>query len=102
MQLFSDKELAMKNFCRSHSLPIPQNYAISGKNPILSCLLDQIKQDIELSEKYFDQAALLDDIFEGIKTKKISWPNNFSLMSSEEWIQKMRQPPTSIIMQTKP
>ena len=90
MQLFSDKELAMKNFCRSHSLPLPQNYAIRGKNPILSCLFDQIKQDAELSEKYYDQATLLRDIIEGLKGNKISWPNDFTLMSSEEWIRKMR------------
>ena len=66
-----------------------QDYNFIGKNPILSCLLDQVKQDPELSEKYCNQATLLKDIIEGVEGNKIFWPNEFTLISSEEWIRKM-------------
>ena len=59
---FSDKRLALKNFARSKSLPYPQDYFTFGKNPKLVCLLDQMKADQELSEKYPSQQALLNEI----------------------------------------
>ena len=84
----------MKNFCRSHSLPFPQDYSIIGKNPILSCLVDQMKQDSKLSTKYPNQATFLKSIIKDLEARKISWPNRFTLMSSEKWIQKMRLNPS--------
>ena len=93
MVLFSDRELALKGFFRSQSLPVPQAYWIIGKNPILSCLVDQMKQDSILSAKYPNKATLLKGIIEDLEARKISWPNRCSLMSSEEWIQKMRLNP---------
>ena len=53
-----------------------------------------MKQDSELSTKYCDQATLLKGIIENLEARKIYWPNRFSLMSSEEWIQKMKLDPT--------
>ena len=91
--LFSDKRLILKSFTRSESLPYPQDYRTVGKNPILICLLDQIKPDQELSKKYPNQAALLDDIIAALETERINWPSAFNLMSSEEWIRKMRTDP---------
>ena len=70
--------------------PLPRNYKTLGKNPILICLVDQIKQDSELSEKYPDQATLLKDIIDALETREISWPKSFTLMSSQEWIQRIR------------
>ena len=90
MLLFSDQKLALKEFSRSQYLPVPQDYKTRAKNPILSCLVDQMKQDSELSEKYPDQATLLKGIIEALETRKISWPNGFTLMSSEQWIQRMK------------
>jgi hypothetical protein len=91
--LFSDKRLALKSFSRSQSLPYPQNYKFVGKNPILSCLLDQMKHDQELSINYASQTALIDDITSALETGRIQWPSAFNLMSSEQWIQKMRANP---------
>ena len=88
--LFSDKRLALKSFSRSQSLPCPQYYKAIGNNPILSCLLDQMKHDQELSIKYPSQTALIDDIISALETGRIRWPSAFDLMSSEQWIQKMR------------
>ena len=84
----------MKSFSRSQSLPYPQYYKTIGMNPILSCLLDQMKHDQELSIKYPSQTALIDDITSVLETGRIQWPSAFNLMSSEEWIQKMRADPT--------
>ena len=89
MLSFSDKELDLKDFCRSLSQPMAQDYNFIGKNPILSCLLDQIKQGPEMSEKYGNQETLLKDIIEGLEGNKIFLPNEFTLISSEEWIRKM-------------
>ena len=83
----------MTEFTRSHYLPVPQDYNTIGKNPILICLIDQIKQDSELSEKYPDQATLLKDIIDALETREISWPKSFTLMSSQEWIQRIRTNP---------
>ena len=92
--LFSDKRLALKSFSRSQSLPYPQDYMTTGLNPILSCLLDQMKYDQELSIKYPSQTAFIDDITSALETGRIQWPSAFNLMSSEQWIQKMRANPT--------
>ena len=91
--LFSDKRLALKSFSRSQSLPYPQDYMTIGMNPILSCLLDQMKHDQELSIKYPSQTALIDDITSALETGRIQWPSAFNLMSPEQWIPKMRANP---------
>ena len=91
--LFSDRRLALKRFSRSQSLPYPQYYKTIGMNPILSCLLDQMKHDQDLSIKYPSQTALIDDITSVLETGRIQWPSAFNLMSSEQWIQKMRADP---------
>ena len=80
----------MSEFARSKSLPLPQDYWTLKKNPILCCIIDQTRQDLKLGERYQDQALLLNDIIEGLETKRIDWPNEFSLMLSEHWIQNMR------------
>ena len=83
----------LKSYTRSQSLPDPQDYKTRGKNPILSCLLDQMKPDQELSEKFSNQTALLDNIIAALETERIHWPSAFILMTSEQWIQKMRTDP---------
>ena len=80
----------MKGFSTSQSLPYPQDYNTRGKNPILTGLLDQMKHDQELSKKYPSQTALLNDIISLLETERIHWPSAFNLISSEQWIQKMR------------
>ena len=83
----------MSEFSRSKSLPLPQDYWTLKKNPILCCIIDQTRQDLKLGTRHQDQALLLNDIIEGLETKRIDWPNEFSLMLSENWIQKMKDNP---------
>ena len=66
-----------------------------GKNPILICLLDQMKHDQELSDKFPDHTALLNAIIAALETGIIIWQStfNFHLMSSEQWIQMMKADP---------
>ena len=91
--IFSDKRLAWKSFKIAQSLPYPQDYRMLGNNPILSCLLDQMKHDQELSNKSSSQKALVNEIIAGLETERIYWPLSFNLMSSEQWSQKMRMDP---------
>ena len=88
---FSDNKLALKNLSRSQSLPYPQVYKTVGTNPILSCILDQMKPDQELLNKYPNQKAMLDETIAALETGRIHWPStsSFNLMSAEQWIQKM-------------
>ena len=84
----------MKKFSRSEHLPFPQQYFTSeGKNPILTCLLDQINQHQELSRKYPNQIALFTKIIEMLETGRIRFPSSFNLISSEKWCKKMRANP---------
>ena len=93
LTFFSDKRLARKSFKISQSLPYPQDYRMLGNNPILSCLVDQMKHDQELSNKSSSQTALVNEIITGLDTERINWPLSFNLMSSEQWSQKMRMDP---------
>ena len=52
-----------------------------------------MKHDQELSIKYPSQTALIDDIISALETGRIQRPSAFNLMSSEQWIQKMRADP---------
>ena len=84
----------MTEFTRSQYLPVPQDYWTIGKNPILFCIVDQIKQDSELVEEYSDQVILVNGITEALRIGQISWPFwAVFLMSKEKWIQKMRIDP---------
>ena len=83
----------MKSFSRSQSLPYPQDYNTRGKNPILIGLLDQMKHDQELSKKYPSQTALLNGIISSLESERIHWPKGFNLMSSEQWIRKIKSDP---------
>ena len=82
--LFSDKKLALKKFFRSQYRPVPEDYWVIGKNPILTCLLDQIEEDWRLSMKYPNQEALLNKIIETLETGQARFPRGFNLMSTEE------------------
>ena len=53
-----------------------------------------MKHDQELTIKYPSQTALIDDIISALETGGIQWPSAFNLMSSEQWIQKMRDDAT--------
>ena len=80
-------------FTRSPYLPLAQDYNQIGKNPILGCLIDQINQDKKLCRSYPDQESLVKAITEDLESGKIFWPNDFDLISMEQWVQRMRNNP---------
>ena len=62
-------------------------------NPIIDVVVDQISHDSDMPKKYDSSSDLLSDILNALDEKKINWPRYFWLMSSEEWIEKMRTDP---------
>ena len=88
---FTDIKLSLKKLNLSENLPMPKDYSTRGENPILDCLLDQIKQDFMLSKTYRTQKTLLEDIISSLRNNEIIWPTN--LMSPKKWIKKMRDNP---------
>ena len=62
-------------------------------NPIIDVVVDQISHDSDMPKKYDSSSDLLSDILSALDEKKISWPEDFWEMSSEEWIGKMRIDP---------
>ena len=62
-------------------------------NPIIDIVVDQISHDSDMPKKYDSSSDLLSDILNALDEKKINWPRDFRLMSSEEWIEKMRTDP---------
>ena len=88
---FTDIKLSLKKLSLSENLPMPKGYSTRGENPILDCLLDQIKQDFMLSKTYRTQKTLLEDIISSLRNNEIIWPTN--LMSPKKWIKKMRDNP---------
>ena len=59
-------------------------------NPIIDIVVDQINHDSDMPKKYDSSSDLLSDILSALDEKKISWPEDFWEMSSEEWMEKMR------------
>ena len=88
---FSDEKLS--NFTRSKTLPFPEGYYTQNRNPILEVLADQLKYDSEWSMKAYVSSALLNDILKALDENQLAWPNNFSLLSSNEWVKRMRIDP---------
>ena len=86
----TENNLKMKKFTRSKNLSNLQDYMTPKKNPILSCLIDQLTLDFELRKRNSCQFTLLKGIIDSLKEGNISWPSHFTLMFSEKWIQMMR------------
>ena len=84
----SDSSLNMVNFDRSISLPCPQGYKKRNCNPILECLVDQIKN---ISDEKTTSEAILEKVIMGLKNKQISWPADFKFISEIDWINMMRE-----------
>ena len=86
----TENNLKMKKFTRSKNLSNLQDYMTPKKNPILSCLIDQLTLDLELRKRNSCQFTLLKGIIDSLKEGNIFWPSHFTLMLSEKWIQMMR------------
>ena len=62
-------------------------------NPIIDVVVDQISHYSDMPKKYDSSFDLLSDILSALDKKKINWPSDFRLISSEEWMEKMRIDP---------
>ena len=65
-------------------------------HPIMSCLADQTRYDLEWKNHCFTAETLLEAILINLETDKVIWPgvSNFvSLKNKGEWIKNMRENP---------
>ena len=74
---------------RSPTLPYVVD-SKSGKNPILYCLVDQTRHDLEWETHGFTAETLLDAILTDLETGKLAWPGK-NFMNSEDWIRNMKK-----------
>ena len=73
---------------RSNSLPVVIDYnSLANKNPIMHCLADQTKYDLEWKYYHFTAETLLESISMNLEDHLV-WPNS---INKNEWIQKMRE-----------
>ena len=76
-------------------------YRLRETNPILACVADQTRYDKNWPEDDLDGVDLLEEIIEAIEEKVIDWPEDFKLMSCQEWIKKMKIDPTFYTLEAK-
>ena len=88
--LFSDAKLC--NFDLSKSLPFPLDYSIS-RNPISVVIADQLKHDPNWARKVYSGFDLIEAILTAFSDKKLDWPEDFNLVSSKDWVEKMKIDP---------
>ena len=89
--LFSDEKLC--NFDRSKSLPFPLDYS-RRINPISVVIADQLKHDPNWARKVYSGYDLIKAILTALSDKKLDWPEDFNLVSSKDWVEKMKIDPT--------
>ena len=85
--LFSDEKLC--NFDRSKSLPFPVDYS-RMINPISVVIADQLKHDPNWARKEYSGSDLIEAILTAFSDKKLDWPEDFNLVSSKDWVEKMK------------
>ena len=90
--LFSDEKLC--NFDRSKSLPFPLDYNTEGLNPISEVIADQLKHDPNWARKEYSGSDLIEAILTALSDKKLDWPEDFNLVSSKDWVEKMKIHPS--------
>ena len=73
-------------------MALPLGY-YAWKNPILEVLADQLKHDPEWSSKKYTGSSLLDHILRALEEKQLEWPVDFNLLSSNDWIRRMKTNP---------
>ena len=55
-------------------------------------MADQTRYDPDVQKDY-NASSLLNDILDALDEQKIIWPKDFERMSSQEWMQKMKNDP---------
>ena len=69
------------------------DYVFWGKgHPIMSCLADQTRDDLEWKSYCFTAETLLEAILFNLETGNVVWPN-VSFINKKEWINNMRKHP---------
>ena len=71
----SDKKLLSFNLKRSNTLPVLMDYVFLGKGqPIITCLADQTRCDLEWKNCRFNAETLLETILFNLETGNVVWP----------------------------
>ena len=87
----SDEKLMSFHLKRSNTLPDVMDYNTYGiGNPIMNCLADQTKYDLEWKHYHCTAVTLLETILTNLENGHLVWPGSFN---KKEWIQKTRENP---------
>ena len=82
------------NLKRSYTLPLLMDHSILRKgHPIMSCLADQTRYDLNWKNCCFTAETLLEAILINLVTGKVVWPGVGSFKSKDDWIKNMRENP---------
>ena len=84
----SDEKLMSFHLKRSNTLPDVMDYNIYI--PIMNCLADQTKYDLEWKHYHFTAGTLLETILTNLENGHLVWPGS---INNNEWIQKTRENP---------
>ena len=66
-------------------------FFLANKNPIIHCLADQTKYDLEWKYYNFTADTLLESILMNLENGHLVWPGS---INKNEWIQKTRENPS--------
>ena len=87
----SDEKLLSFHLERSNTLPDVMGYFTYGiGNPIMNCLADQTKYDLESKHHHFTAETLLETILMNLENGHLVLPGS---INKNEWIQKTRENP---------
>ena len=88
----SDEKLMSFHLIRPNTLPDVMDYRTTGiGNPIMNCLADQTKDDLEWKHYHFTAETLLEIILTNLENGHLFWrPGS---INKNEWIQKTRENP---------
>ena len=95
----SDECPTLDGFARSATLPTVQGYKVRFQNPILECIADQTKYDIEWRHMIFKGSDILSDIIKSLQNGQIPWPEFAENISCDDWIVAMQNNPNFYIFQ---
>ena len=86
----SDEKLLSFHLKRSNTLPDVMDYFTTGiiGNPIMNCIADQTKYDLEWKYCHFTAKTLLERILTNLENGHLVWPGSINKI---EWIQKTRE-----------
>ena len=87
----SDEQLQSFHMKISNTLPDVMDYIFLREgNPIMNCLADQTKYDLEWEYCHFTSYTLLKAILTHLENGHLVWPSS---INKKEWIQKTRENP---------